>query len=140
MATTQIETPSAPRWRTHGEKALLHAEERFSISRPLGDAVAISRELKTFLKIEDQRLKIAHRCGAPGSQTAVARSSVLDLVVKRAYKAAISLGGIAGEKTEPVCAVVALGGYGRGELVPYSDLDILFLHPNHRALQTRRLV
>src|SRR4029079_9447624 len=25
-------------------------------------------------------------------------------------------------------------------LAPYSDLDILFLYPNHRALQTRRLV
>src|SRR5712664_37383 len=96
MATTQIETPSAPRWRTHGEKALLHAEERFSVSRPLGDATAISRELKTFLKIEDQRLQIAHRCGAPGTQTAAARSSVLDLVVERAYQAATLLGHLDG--------------------------------------------
>src|SRR2546423_73385 len=142
MVTTQIETPSAPRWRTHGEKALLHAEERFSVNRPLGDATAISRELKTFLKIEDQRLKIAHRCGAPGSQTAAARSAVLDLVVERAYQAATLLGGIdnSADKSQHVCAVVALGGYGRGELAPYSDLDILFLYPNHRALQTRRLV
>src|SRR6266566_2998116 len=142
MATTQIETPSVPRWRTHGEKALLHAEERFSLNRPLGDATAISRELRTFLKIEDQRLKIAHRCGTPGSQMAAARSSVLDLVVERAYQAATLLGDIdnSSDKTQQVCAVVALGGYGRGELAPYSDLDILFLHPNHRALQTRRLV
>lgn len=146
MVTNQIETPSTPRRRTHGEKVLLHAEERFSVNRALGDATAISRELRTFLKIEDQRLKIAHRCGAPGNQTADARSSVLDLVVERAYQAATLLGEIPDEinapsgKTQNQCAVVALGGYGRGELAPYSDLDILFLYPNHRALQTRRLV
>ena len=137
-----METRSTPRWRTHGEKVLLHAEARFSVGRPLGDAQSISRELKAFLKIEDQRLKIAHRCGAPGSQTAAARSSVLDLVVERAYQAATLLGDVDGslDKTQHMCAVVALGGYGRGELAPYSDLDIVFLHPNPRALQTRRLV
>lgn len=142
MVTNQIDTPSTPRWRTHGEKALLHAEERFSVNRALGDATAISRELRTFLKIEDQRLKIAHRCGAPGSQTAAARSSVLDLVVERAYQAATLLGEVddSSGKAQHVCAVIALGGYGRGELAPYSDLDILFLYPNHRALQTRHLV
>ncbi|MDQ3667862.1 MAG: [protein-PII] uridylyltransferase [Acidobacteriota bacterium] len=142
MVTNQIEPLPTPRWRTHSEKVRLHAEERFSPDRPLGDAEAISRQLKTFLKIEDQRLKIAHRCGAPGSQTAAARSSVLDLVVERAYQAATLLGDIddSSDKAQQVCAVVALGGYGRGELAPYSDLDILFLYPIHRALQTRRLV
>jgi [protein-PII] uridylyltransferase len=142
MVTNQIEPRLGPRRRTHGEKAQSHAEDRFSANRPLGNAAAISRELKTFLKIEDQRLKIAHRCGAPGSQTAAARSSVLDLLVERAYQASTLLGDLDGssDKAPPVCTVVALGGYGRGELAPYSDLDILFLYPNHRALQTRGLV
>jgi [protein-PII] uridylyltransferase len=145
MVTSHIETPT-PRWRTHSEKALLHAAERFSVTKPLRDAVSISRELKTFLKIEDQRLKIAHRCGASGIHTAAARSAVLDLVVKRAYQAATLIGEALDEinasldKNQSQCAVVALGGYGRGELAPYSDLDILFLYPNHRALQTRQLV
>src|SRR5882762_1003445 len=128
MVTNQIQPPSLPRVRSHGEKILLHAEERFS-NRPLGDAPAISRELKTFIKIEDQRLQIAHRCGAPGTQTAAARSSVLDLVVERAYQAATLLSQVDGpsNETPQVCTLVAVGGYGRGELAPYSDLDILFL-------------
>jgi [protein-PII] uridylyltransferase len=146
MVTDQIATRSTARWPTNGEKALLHAAKRFSETGPIRDAPAISRELKTFLKIEDHRLKIAHRCGAPGMQTAAGRSSVLDLVVERAYHAATCLGESAdqvyapSDKTQDVCAIVAVGGFGRGELAPYSDLDILFLYPNHRAFQTRRLV
>jgi len=37
-------------------------------------------------------------------------------------------------------AVVAAGGYGRGELAPFSDLDVLFLVPDQRAPGVARLV
>src|SRR6267142_627526 len=142
MVTNARETFLAPRKRSHSEKVLLHAASRFSVNYPFPDAPEISQQFKTFLKVEDQRLKMAHRRGAPGLETAAARSSVLDLVVQRAYGVATisDEGSGSTQEVQNECDVVALGGYGRGELAPYSDLDILFLHPHHRALQTRRLV
>src|SRR5437764_5001597 len=142
MATIQNEIQPAQTLRTLRDKVLAHAAERLLRNKPPSEAFDISGLFRNFLKIEDQRLKTALHFGANACQTASARSFVLDLIVESAYCEATRLceltGLLAGAEND--CAIVALGGYGRAELAPYSDLDILFLHTGHRATQTRQLV
>jgi [protein-PII] uridylyltransferase len=87
--------------------------------------------LKKFLKIETQRLSLRHRFGISGEQIVQARSLIVDLLIERISRAAVEekfgVGAGGGQ-----FAIVALGGYGRSELAPYSDIDIMFLHQNRK--------
>src|ERR1043165_9031044 len=142
MATIQNEIQPDQSLRAFRDRALAHASARLLRNKPLSEPFDISSLFRAFLKVEDQRLKTALHFGASACQTAGARSFVLDLIVESAYCEATRLcelsGILAGAEND--CAIVALGGYGRAELAPFSDLDILFLHTGHRATQTRQLV
>ncbi|HKX31631.1 MAG TPA: [protein-PII] uridylyltransferase [Blastocatellia bacterium] len=82
---------------------------------------------KKFLKIETQRLHLRHRFGFSGSQIVAARSLIVDLLIQRVARAAVE--NRYGEASPAgQFAIVALGGYGRQELAPHSDIDLLFLH------------
>ncbi len=82
---------------------------------------------KNFLKVENQRLQTLHRGGASGREVAHARATLIDVLLR--YIVEPVKKSIAANKTMiPKFALVAIGGYGRGELNPFSDIDIMFLH------------
>ncbi len=88
--------------------------------------------LRKFLKIETQRLHLRHRFGIGGSQIVAARSLIVDLLIERIARTAFEK-RFGAEADLGSFAIVALGGYGRQELAPQSDIDLMFLHQGRRT-------
>ena len=65
----------------------------------------------------------AFETGASGSATISARARALDELVGDLWQQAVEQDG----RLASGIAVLAVGGYGRRELFPYSDVDLLFL-------------
>jgi [protein-PII] uridylyltransferase len=85
--------------------------------------------LRKFLKIESERLRLRHRFGLTGSEIVGARSLIVDLIIRRIVETAVAE-RVTGQSEG--LAIIALGGYGRSELAPHSDIDLLFLYRGRR--------
>jgi [protein-PII] uridylyltransferase len=98
---------------------------------PLAAGRVATQELpryKAFLKVETHRLKMLHRAGAGGVEICRARAAILDLLLQHLWDAAKSTLSPEAQNGFPAMSLVAIGGYGRAELNPHSDIDFMFLH------------
>ncbi len=103
-----------------------HAEEKLRRIERQTNTEERLVALKKFIKTETQRLYMRHRFGLSGELIASARSLIVDLMIQRLAQM-VSVKKSLDESSLDV-AIVALGGYGRQELAPYSDIDLLFVH------------
>jgi [protein-PII] uridylyltransferase len=84
---------------------------------------------RRYVKAWRQQLQVYHRDGYSGLEVCQAQTRVLDAMLIRLYQDVKRIyQEESGEKKVPAVALVALGGYGRRELNPFSDIDLMFLH------------
>src|SRR5438874_6634191 len=109
----------------HLEKVLAHAERQLASAdaqRPT-DVLPVYRK---FLKIEEHRLRLRQQAGAGGREGGARRVDLVDVLLRRVLSTICQI--IANGNGSCPMALLALGGYGRGELNPFSDVDVMFLH------------
>jgi len=109
----------------HLEKILAHAERELAAAgaqRPT-DVLPVYRK---FLKIEEHRLRLHQRAGDGGREVCARRVDLIDVLLRHVFAAANHV--VNNRNGNSPLAVVALGGYGRRELNPCSDVDVMFLH------------
>jgi [protein-PII] uridylyltransferase len=84
---------------------------------------------KRFIKQTMASLRERHAHGASGLEIARGRSDAMDHMLTRLFEHALERRARKFGPPLTAVAMVALGGYGRRELSPWSDLDVMFLYP-----------
>src|SRR5579859_8188214 len=114
------------------EKMEASAAQRLALPPGRLPADELAR-FKTFLKVESHRLKILHRAGAGGREICRARAALMDTLLRHMWDAIKRSFTEQAQREFPALALVAIGGYGRAELNPHSDIDFMFLHDRQIA-------
>ncbi len=110
----------------HLEQVLAHAESQLAASgarRP----TEVLPLYKKFLKIEEHRLRLQHQAGGGGREICARRVDLVDVLLRHVFAATTAATSAEGKPLETPLALIALGGYGRRELNPFSDVDFMFL-------------
>lgn len=111
----------------HLEKVLSHAERKLVHQAHLRPTDLLD-VYRSFLKLEEHRLKVDHASGEGGRALAQKRADIITVMLRHLWNSAWQTSQRTHLNDPPRMALLAVGGFGRGELNPYSDIDILFLY------------
>ena len=97
-------------------------------------ASSLIGELRTFLSDESVRIQRAFEASGDGRAAVGQRTRLIEEILQRLWRDVVVPDGSSLEAPANF-ALVATGGFGRGWLFPYSDIDLLFLFDDREAEQ-----
>jgi len=106
-----------------------HAEIRLTFRASQSDKDRLD-QIKEFMRLEKEMLHRYHQKGDPGLRLTRARAVIVDVLIQNLFAYAIEVVAESSNSAKPMC-ILAIGGYGRGELSPHSDIDLMFLYPQN---------
>src|SRR5437764_4373616 len=112
------------------DKILAHAQSRLGATATKRPTEVLPL-YKRFLNVEEHRLRLRHQAGGGGREICARRAELVDVLLQYVFGAAATATRGNGMSWTPL-TLIALGGYGRGELNPFSDIDVMLLHHQGR--------
>jgi [protein-PII] uridylyltransferase len=113
-----------------------------SSASPSGNAASMAEVVaaaRDEIKAGRERIREMHDRGLDGLQVCNRLTTLVDGVVGKLFDAAAAAEGDASDARTKL-ALVALGGYGRRQSAPYSDVDLMLLHSGAEPLALAPLV
>ena len=99
--------------------------------KPEDQEIENLEDIERFFRTGREWLKTRHDKGLSGAELGQTYSNLMDSLIRRLVKRALS--DQAERSWDLGFCLLAVGGYGREEVSPFSDVDLLLLHPPRRG-------